>query len=139
MKTAEFVINLVSGYNAIIRLEASRLNLTLSQALHLLSIPFDGIAISKLAQKLGLDTSTLTRNIQKLEKFSLVFRKPDDYDRRMQIIFLTDEGYETHNQLLENINNLNYDIMSQLSIDDNEIVQQSIEKLAWALELQKGN
>ena len=40
---------------------------------------------------------------------------------------------------LSDINNLNYDIMSYLSIDDNQIVQQSIEKLAWALELQKGN
>ena len=69
MNITEFVISLVSDYNAIIRAAAMSLNFTTSQAFHILSIPFDGISMSNLSQRLGLDASTLTRNIKKLEKW----------------------------------------------------------------------
>ena len=72
MNVTEFVIDLVTQYNAIIRFSASHFNLTFSQALLILSIPFDGISMTKLAKKLGLDNSTLTRNVQGLKQLNIL-------------------------------------------------------------------
>ena len=48
--------------------------------------------MSSLAHKLGLDNSTLTRNIQKLEKMDLVERNSDNYDKRVQRVLLSKKG-----------------------------------------------
>ena len=86
MNITELLTDLASGTNAIIRSTASMFNLTASQAFHLLLIPFDGIPMSDLALRLGLDNSTLTRNIQKLEKMELVKRQSDNYDKHFLVI-----------------------------------------------------
>ena len=134
MNITEFVIDLVAKYNAIIRLSASHFNLTFSQALLILSIPFDGISMSKLARKLGLDNSTLTRNAQGLKQLNIVDHKSDPYDKRIQLIILTREGSDLYNSLFDHFNELNLSILSKLSLDDNEVLHNSIEKLTWALE-----
>ena len=87
MNLPELLVDLTTHYNALIRSAASQLHLTASQAFHLISIPHDGIPMFKLAHKLGLDASTLTRNIQKLENLGLVKRKHDSYDKRVQRLF----------------------------------------------------
>ena len=92
MNIPELLTNLTTHYNAIFRQYSSRLSLTAPQAFHLLSIPVDGISMSGLASKLGLDTSTLTRNIKKLENLDLVRRKQDRNDKRILAVYLTDKG-----------------------------------------------
>ena len=139
MAVTEFLINIISSYNALLRLTASDFNLTISQALHVLSIPFDGIPMSQLAKKLGLDSSTLTRNIYKLQNIGLVMRKSDNYDKRIKIIALTRAGHNINKQLINKINEINYDIMSQLSIDDKESITQSIERFSWAIDCEREN
>ena len=134
MNITEFVIDLVAKYNAIIRFSASHFNLTFSQALLILSIPFDGISMTKLARKLGLDNSTLTRNVQGLKQLNIVTHKSDSYDKRVQLIILTNEGSNLYNSLFDHFNELNLSILSKLNLDDNELLHHSIEKLIWALE-----
>jgi DNA-binding MarR family transcriptional regulator len=50
--------------------------------------------IGLLAAAFGLDPSTITRQVQALEKVDLVHRQPDPEDRRASILDLTDEGRE---------------------------------------------
>lgn len=50
--------------------------------------------LGALASAFGLDPSTITRQVQALEKANLVHRRPDDDDRRASILDLTDEGRE---------------------------------------------
>ncbi len=45
-----------------------------------------------LASAFGLDPSTITRQVQALEKAELVERRPDEEDRRASIVDLTSEG-----------------------------------------------
>jgi DNA-binding MarR family transcriptional regulator len=45
-----------------------------------------------LASAFGLDPSTITRQVQALEKAGLVFRQADHGDRRASVLDLTDEG-----------------------------------------------
>ena len=55
-------------------------------------------------KKLGLDASTLTRNIHKLEKHALIIRQKDNKDKRVQLIFLTKNITENKitNEIFEN-------------------------------------
>lgn len=48
--------------------------------------------LGALATAFGLDPSTITRQVQALEKAGLVRRRSDDGDRRAFILDLTDEG-----------------------------------------------
>lgn len=48
--------------------------------------------LGALAQKFGLDPSTITRQVQSLEGTKLVSRTTDPADRRASLLNLTDEG-----------------------------------------------
>ena len=133
MNITELLTDLASGTNAIIRTVASKFNLTASQAFHLLLIPFDGIPISSLANKLGLDNSTLTRNIQKLEKLDLVERRADSYDRRIQRVVLTKNGTSILTSLENHLDEINYAIIDQIDLDTQENLISVLEKLSWSL------
>ena len=133
MNITELLTDLASNTNAIIRAAASNLNLTSSQAFHLLSIPFDGIPMSGLAHKLGLDNSTLTRNIQKLEKINLVERKSDKYDKRLQRVILTDKGSSLLSSLESSLEQQYYNVLDQVDLETQGQLLTILEKLSWAL------
>ena len=134
MNLPELLTNLTTHYNAIFRQYSSRLSLTAPQAFHLLSIPVDGISMSGLANKLGLDTSTLTRNIQKLEKLDLVRRKQDRNDKRILAVYLTDKGRGKVEKIEESLLNLNFSMMKYIDLDDQENIPEMLEKLVWAMD-----
>ena len=133
MNLPELLVDLTTHYNALIRSAASQLHLTFSQAFHLISIPHDGIPLSKLAYKLGLDASTLTRNIQKLEKLTLVTRISDDYDSRISKVVLTEGGVALVKLLDSSLEDYNYNILEQIDLETQEHLITVLEKLSWAL------
>ena len=134
MNIPELLTDLTTHYNALIRNAASQLSLTASQAFHLLSIPHDGIPMSQLAHKLGLDTSTLTRNIQKLENMELIKRNHDSYDKRVQKAVLTEKGDEMVELLEEYLLEMNHSIMEQIDLDSQENITDILEKIVWAMD-----
>ena len=134
MNIPELLTNLTTHYNAIFRQYSSQLSLTAPQAFHLLSIPVDGISMSGLANKLGLDTSTLTRNIQKLEKLDLVRRKQDRNDKRILVVYLTDKGRGKVEKIEESLLDLNFSMMKYIDLDDQENIPEMLEKLVWAMD-----
>ena len=134
MNIPELLTNLTTHYNAIFRQYSSRLSLTAPQAFHLLSIPVDGISMSGLANKLGLDTSTLTRNIQKLEKLDLVRRKQDRNDKRILAVYLTDKGRWKVEKVENSLLDLNFSMMKYIDLDDQENIPELLEKLVWAMD-----
>ena len=134
MNIPELLTNLTTHYNAIFRQYSSRLSLTAPQAFHLLSIPVDGISMSGLANKLGLDTSTLTRNIQKLEKLDLVRRKQNRNDKRILVVYLTDKGRGKVEKVEESLLDLNFAMMKHVDLDDQENIPEMLEKLVWAMD-----
>jgi DNA-binding MarR family transcriptional regulator len=54
-----------------------------------------GIAVSKLADRLVLDRTTLTRNLRVLTRDGLVKLAGSLEDKRERCVFLTDRGYES--------------------------------------------
>jgi len=134
MNITELLTDLAAGTNGIIRSTASKFSLTASQAFHLLSIPYDGIPMSDLALRLGLDNSTLTRNIQKLEKMELVKRLSDNYDKRIHRVVLTQKGSALLELIEEQLEEQNANILEKIDLDAQEHLLSVLEKLSWALE-----
>jgi len=137
MNFTDLVVDLAIETNATVRNVASKLNLTTSQAYHLLLIPFDGISMSVLAKKLGLDASTLTRNIHNLEKHGLIARQNNNKDKRMQLIFLTKNGVKVVRSMENDLEEQNFNILELIDLDTQESLYTSLEKLSWALACKK--
>ena len=134
MNIPELLTDLTTHYNALIRYCASRLSLTAPQAFHILAVSTDGISMSGLAHKLGLDNSTLTRNIQKLVKLGMVLRKRDDYDKRVFRVHLTKKGRVIVEQFENLLLDLSYSMLKHIDLDDQENIPDMLEKLVWAMD-----
>lgn len=57
--------------------------------------------LGAIAAAFGLDPSTITRQVQALEKAGLAVRSPDHADRRASILDLTEEGLDALNRTRE--------------------------------------
>ena len=134
MNLPELLVDLTTHYNALIRSAALQLHLTASQAFHLISIPYDGIPMFKLAHKLGLDASTLTRNIQKLEKLGLLKRMHDSYDKRVQKAVLTTLGAQMTDQIEEILLQTTNSILEQIDLDSQQSMGELLEQLIWSMD-----
>jgi len=52
----------------------------------------DGIAATKIAPRMGMQATSLSRILKKMEDDGLIYRKNDEHDGRSVLIHLTDEG-----------------------------------------------
>ena len=110
----------------------SKLNqITASQCLCIISIPYDGISQTNLAKKLSVDISTLSRNLDKLYNKKLINKQSDYPDKRISKIFLTNDGYSLNSKLINDLNNNLSFLMNNNLINQNFIDQLS--KLNWEL------
>ena len=52
----------------------------------------EGLRQSQLAERSGIEVSTMTKTLQRLERYGLVERRQDTEDTRVTRVFLTEEG-----------------------------------------------
>ena len=78
---------------------------------------------------MGLDASTMTRNIEKLEKKQLVFRQRLSSDARVINVYLTELGKRTYKSLKEEL-----DIYFGDKITNRSEVSDKLQGLIWDLE-----
>ena len=102
MNYGEVLSSFLIDLQRLFRIEICDRDVTYSQVLALVSIPDDGIEMSSLAQVLGIDSSTATRLVIRLEKKGWVRRKHSDLDRRINKVFLTVKGQNTQSKLDKN-------------------------------------
>ena len=88
----EYLHTFVVHMNVIVRRVASQNNLSLSQYFALTNISSSGISMSDLSSLLGVDNSTLTRNINILIKRDLVDKNQSNEDKRGYMITLSTKG-----------------------------------------------
>ena len=132
MKISEQIHELNLETSSILREIGNNIGLTLAQVQLLLSVPFSSISMSELSQILGIDNSTLTRNLNKLEFQGFVHRNKDDYDKRVYKIILSNKGLSTKEIIETQLSEYSYKLLSELSFEDRQIVFESLEKLSWA-------
>lgn len=61
----------------------------------------DGVNQDELSKDIGLDKTTTTRALNKLEHDGFIYRKQDEFDKRYKIVYVTDKAqnikYEIQN------------------------------------------
>lgn len=97
LKAADSVcFNIKSCWHAIARMYNNggmEYDLSASTGYVLLNIDTEnGINATKIAPLLGMESRSLTRTLKSLEEQELIYRQPDDVDKRQVKIFLTQKG-----------------------------------------------
>ena len=139
MNMIENLSDISLHYFALIRKLSSKFELTLSQALVLLYIPFDGITISDLSQKLGVDISTMTRNIQRIERKQLINRTPNLNDKRSIKLLLSPRGQNIANSLNKEMAENLQKIIDKYDFDQSNQLNNNLESLGWDVYLYRQN
>ena len=93
--TADFHIRW-SWYNIsrMYNVKATEYGGTMAIGYALLNIDKEGTPSTKLGPKMGMEPRSMTRMIKSLEKNGLIVKKPDEKDKRMVRLFLTESGNE---------------------------------------------
>lgn len=133
MHYGELISLFLIDLQRLFRLNISINDLTYSQTLAIISIPDDGIEMSELAWTLGLDNSTVTRLVIRLEKKNWVERKQSQRDQRAIEVFLTDKGALIQHDIEKEIDNIGEKIKSKVEKDQNESLLQSLSSFQWTL------
>ena len=87
--------NIKSAWHAISRMynqQAGKHDITTSIGFVLLNIHSEGTPATKIAPLMGLESRSLTRMLKTMEEKKLIYRVPDQTDRRSVRIFLTPLG-----------------------------------------------
>ena len=126
---SSFLVDLQSVYRNNINIEGA----SFPQVLAISIIPDDGIEMSALSKKIGIDNSTATRLVMGLEKKGWVNRRSANYDKRVIQVALTQEGDEIQTQLEQQFDLLGAAIEREVDpLDRNEMIEY-VSSLHWIL------
>ncbi len=102
----------------------------------LVNISKEGISPGKVAEKLGMKKSSLTRLLNKMEKEGCIYRETDPNDKRITKLFLTPRGLARRKIAKEKVLSFNQRMMEHISQDEidafikvSNIITQEVEKI----------
>ena len=133
MNYGEFLSSFLIDLQRLFRMELVNENLTYSQILAIISIPDSGIEMSELSLVLGLDNSTVTRLIIRLENKLWVERKKSERDQRAVEVFLTNKGAKIQENIENKIDDISEKLNLEINNDDKESLFNSLSFFQWTL------
>tara|TARA_S200000501_G_scaffold358256_1_gene382827 strand:+ start:584 stop:1009 length:426 start_codon:yes stop_codon:yes gene_type:complete len=137
MEFSELFTQLLIDLQSVFRKNNKDLPISLSQAVLLLSIPRDGIIMSELAIRVGVDNSTLTRLIHTMDENSLIQKKRNKNDRRSTLIYLSKIGEKNVKLIEENIDQFTNKILQNIPNIDQVRLKNDLNSLHWAVTMFK--
>ena len=133
MNYGEFITSFLIDLQRLFRSDIIIKDMTYSQVLAIISIPNDGIEMSKLAQKLGLDNSTITRLIVRLEKKGWVCREQSRIDKRGIKVFLKTKGLTIQQDIEKKIESIGEKIKMEIDDEKRESILEHLYTFKWGL------
>ena len=133
MNYGEFLSSFLIDLQRLFRVELSTSDLTYSQILAIISIPDSGIEMSELSLVLGLDNSTVTRLVIRLENKFLVERKKSRRDQRAVKVFLTNKGFKVQRDIEKKIDKIGKKINLEVNAVEKEALLNSLSSFQWRL------
>ena len=133
MHYGEFISSFLIDLQRLFRLDISIKDITYSQVLAIISIPNDGVEMSELARKLGLDNSTVTRLIVRLEKKDWVGREKSKRDKRAIKVFLKTKGFVIQQDIEKKIESIGEKIKMEIDDDKRESILEHLYAFQWGL------
>ena len=133
MRYGEFISSFLIDLQRLFRSDISIKDMTYSQVLAIISIPNDGIEMSELARKLGLDNSTITRLIARLENKGWVGRKQSRRDKRAIKVFLKTAGLVLQKDIEKKIESIGEKIKIEIDDEKRESILEHLYAFQWGL------
>ena len=124
-----FMIDLNSLFRKNIKIKDA----SFQQLIALSIIPPSGIEMTPLAKKIGIDNSTLTRLIIRLEKNGWVSRELSRHDKRVINVKLTNTGNKVQSDLDKQYEKIGDKVEQLISPLEREETLQHIQSLHWIL------
>src|SRR6478735_5834058 len=103
------------------------------RALELLAQQQDGLRVGELADRVGVDDTTATRLVDRLEQLGLAERHSEEGDRRAILVGLTAEGRELVAGVSAQREQFFADVLATLDADERVQLVRLTEKAALAL------
>ena len=133
MNYGEFISSFLIDLQRLFRLDISIKDITYSQVLAIISIPNDGVEMSELARKLGLDNSTITRLMIRLEDKGWVGRKQSTRDKRAIKVFLKTKGLILQQDIEKKIESIGEKVKAQIDDEKRESILEHLFTFQWGL------
>ena len=130
---SEYLTSFISNLNVIVRKVASDNNLSLSQYFTLSNISSSGILMGELSKLVGVDKSTLTRNIRILLNRDLVLKNQSTSDKREYIIMLTNHGEKLIDKLDSGMEKELSIIIKDIDSISKQTLSNIIESINWKI------
>ena len=133
MNQGELFTAFLVDLQRIFRTEVVPKNLSYSQVLAIIIIPDDGIEMSELARTLGLENSTVTRLIARLERNNYVTRKKSEADKRSINVFLDQKGVMLQMDIEKKIDKIGNQIFLKNNQVEKELFLENLSLFQWSL------
>ena len=133
MNQGELFTSFLIDLQRIFRTKIVPKELSYSQILAILVIPDDGIEMSELAWVMGLENSTVTRLIARLETNGFVKRENSRVDKRSIIVYLKNKGLTIQKNIEKKSDEIGQEIFLNDTQSQKETILENLSLFQWAL------
>ena len=133
MQSGELLSSLLVNLQALMKREINIDKASFPKIIALSIIPPDGLEMSALAKRMGIDNSTATRLVIGMEVAGWVNRESNLYDKRVTQVFLTKKGYSLQSDLEEQFALIGKVVEESLNPSDKVNISDSLSSLNWVL------
>ncbi len=133
MNQGELFISFLVDLQRIFRTKVVPKGLSYSQVLAIIIIPVDGIEMSALACALGLENSTVTRLIARLERNNYLKRRKSERDKRSINVFLNRKGISLQNEIEKKIDKIGNELFLKNNQVDKAVFLENLSLFQWSL------
>ena len=133
MSYGEILSSFLIDLQSVFRKEIKIKNASFQQVMALTAIPSKGIEMTPLARKIGIDNSTATRLVKRLEDNGWVNRVVSLQDKRVTEVRLTNAGSNVQIEIEKQCEKIGEMIEKLVNPIDRQAVHDRIESLHWVL------
>ena len=139
MEFGELLKQFLIDLQCLFRTQLKHLNLTLPQIMLISSIPIDGIDMTSLSKKLGIDNSTLTRLICILVENGIVKKTSNPIDKRSIIVSLSRKGESLQLKIEREMDLFISALYKNIPMENREELNESLSAFHWSVSKHKLN
>ena len=133
MQLGELLSSLMVNLQTLIKQEVKLDKASFPKIIALSIIPPDGLEMSALAKRMGIDNSTATRLVTGMERIGWVNRQSTFYDKRVAKVLLTKKGISLQCELENQFESIGEVVEESLSPSEKVSISNSLSSINWAL------
>ena len=133
MQLGELLSSLLVNLQSLMKTEVNLGRASFPKIIALSILPPDGLEMSALAKRMGIDNSTATRLVVGMEIAGWVNRQSFSHDKRVTQVFLTKKGYSLQSDLEDQFALIGNIVEESLNPSDKVNISDSLSSLNWVL------